>query len=81
MPSMVLTISSIGLVTPVSISSTLAPFSVVVTVTIGKSTFGKRSRPRRSNENQPSTTSAMISMVAKTGLRMQTSASDMGLRA
>ncbi len=46
MPSMVLTASSITLVTPVSISSTLAPFSVVVTVTIGKSMLGKRSRPR-----------------------------------
>ena len=59
MPSIVLTISSIGLVTPLSISSTLAPLSVVVMVTIGKSTFGKRSRPRRWNENQPRTTSAM----------------------
>ena len=47
MASMVLTISSMGLVTPLSISSTLAPFSVVVMVTVGKSTFGKRSRPRR----------------------------------
>ena len=46
-PETVLTISSIGLVTPVSISSTLAPRSVVVTVTSGKSTLGNRSTPRR----------------------------------
>ena len=46
MPSIVLTASSRTFVTPVSISSTLAPFSVVVTVTIGKSMFGKRSSPR-----------------------------------
>ena len=46
MPSIVLIASSSTLVTPVSISSTLAPLSVVVTVTIGKSMLGKRSRPR-----------------------------------
>ena len=46
MPSMVLIASSIGLVTLLSISSTLAPVSVVVTVTIGKSTLGKRSTAR-----------------------------------
>ena len=45
MPEIVLTTSSIGLVTPVSISSTLAPGSVVVTVTTGKSTLGNRSTP------------------------------------
>ena len=38
-------ISSSGLVTLVSISSTLAPLSVVVTVTIGNSTLGSRSTP------------------------------------
>jgi hypothetical protein len=47
MPSMVLTASSIGLVTVVSISSTEAPRSVVLMVTIGKSMFGKRSSPKR----------------------------------
>ena len=47
MPDTVLTISSMGLVTPVSISSTLAPRSVVVTVTSGRSTFGNSSTPSR----------------------------------
>ena len=46
-PATVLTISSIGLVTPVSISSTLAPRSVVVTVTSGRSTLGNSSTPSR----------------------------------
>ena len=40
MPSIVFSASSSGLVTLLSISSTLAPLSVVVTVTIGKSMFG-----------------------------------------
>ena len=43
MPLMVLTASSILSVTSVSISCGDAPGSVVMTVTIGKSTFGKRS--------------------------------------
>ena len=42
MPETVLMMSSIGLVTEVSISSTLAPGSTVVTVQTGKSTFGKQ---------------------------------------
>ena len=46
-PETVLMICSIGLVTLVSISSTLAPLSVVVTMTIGNSTLGSRSTPRR----------------------------------
>ena len=45
MPEMVLTASSSTLVTPVSISSTLVPARVVVTVTMGRSTLGKRSTP------------------------------------
>ena len=57
MPSMVLIASSIGLVTLLSISSTLAPFSVVVTVTIGKSTFGiqvdRQLRGRRTARARP----------------------------
>jgi hypothetical protein len=40
MPSIVLMISSIGLVTVVSISSGDAPGRLVVTVTLGMSTFG-----------------------------------------
>ncbi len=47
MPSMVLIASSRGLVTLLSISSTLAPLSVVVTVTMAKSMFGNRSTARR----------------------------------
>ena len=45
MPETVLMMSSIGLVTVVSISSTLAPGSTVVTVQTGKSTSGNRSTP------------------------------------
>jgi hypothetical protein len=44
-PATVLTTSSIRLVTPVSISSTLVPGRVVVTVMIGRSTLGNRSTP------------------------------------
>src|SRR5262249_684731 len=80
MPSIVLTASSSTFVTPVSISSTLAPLSVVVTTTIGKSTFGKRSRPRRTYEKRPRTTSDAISMLANTGRRMKTSAKRIGRR-
>ncbi len=45
MPETVLMISSSGLVTLVSISSTLAPLSVVVTVTMASSTLGIKSTP------------------------------------
>ena len=45
MPLMVLTASSMRLETCVSTSSGAAPRSVVVTVTIGRSIFGKRSTP------------------------------------
>jgi hypothetical protein len=43
MPSMVLSASSSGLVTLLSISSTLAPLNVVVTVEMAKSMLGNRS--------------------------------------
>ena len=46
-PSIVLTASSIGRVTCVSISSTLAPRRVVVTNTNGRSSLGWRSTPSR----------------------------------
>ena len=46
-PETVLMICSSGLVTLVSISSTLAPFNVVVTTTSGSSTFGNKSTPKR----------------------------------
>ncbi len=46
-PSTVLTTSSIGWVTSVSTSSAEAPGRVVRMVTVGRSTEGKRSTPRR----------------------------------
>ena len=45
-PDTVLMMSSIGLVTVVSISSTPEPVRTVVTVQTGKSTLGNRSTPR-----------------------------------
>ena len=74
MPWTVLMISSSGLVTLVSISSGDAPRSVVVTVTMGSSTFGNWSTPMLRNENQPSTTKNRLIIVAKTGREMQRSA-------
>ena len=47
MPLTVLTASSTSFVTADSISSTLAPLSVVVTTTTGTSTLGNSSTPRR----------------------------------
>jgi hypothetical protein len=61
--------------TSVSTSSGLAPGSVVRTLTVGRSMAGKRSTPRRKYAAAPTTTSARMSMVAKTGRRMQISAS------
>ena len=73
MPETVLMICSIGLVTLVSISSTLAPLSVVVTTTIGNSTLGNRSTPKRLRPTIPSTIGAETSMTVKIGRRMQRS--------
>src|SRR6185369_17463435 len=73
-------ISSSGLVTLVSISSGDAPRKVVVTVTIGNSTFGNWSMPISRNENQPSTTRNRFSMSANTGRLMQRSAMPTPLR-
>src|SRR5688572_6090820 len=67
MPLMVLTASSILSVISVSTSSGAAPGRRVVTTTVGKSTLGKRSRPRRPNENAPTTVSERMMTVAKTG--------------
>src|SRR6185295_16066031 len=66
-PLIVLTASSILSEISVSISSGAAPGRRVVTTTVGKSTFGKRSRPRRENENAPITVSARMRTLAKTG--------------
>jgi hypothetical protein len=47
----------------------------VVTTTVGKSTFGKRSTPRRVKENAPTTVSDRMRTVAKTGRRTEIAAS------
>ena len=67
MPETPLIASSIGSMTDVDISSGLAPGSVSATLTVAGSAFGKRSTPRPRNENVPSTTSDITSIVAKTG--------------
>ena len=73
MPETVLMMSSIGLVTVVSISSTLAPGSTVVTVQTGKSTLGNRSTPSSLYETSPSTTGIATSTQVNTGRLMQRS--------
>ena len=73
-PLIVLTASSILSVTSVSICSGAAPGCTVVTVMVGKSTFGNRSTPSRVNENAPITVSVRISTVAKTGRLTQSAA-------
>src|SRR6267378_3043353 len=74
-PWIVLICSSSFWVTCVSISSVEAPGSSTRTVTVGRSTAGKRSTPSRKYEAAPTTTSAITIMVANTGRLMQTSAS------
>ncbi len=74
-PSTVLTTSSMGCEMTVSISSGEAPERLVRTDTVGRSTAGKRSMPRLKKEAAPTTTSASTSMTAKTGRRMEISAS------
>src|SRR5262249_60443372 len=76
-PETVLMMSSIGLVTEVSISSTLAPGSTVVTVQTGKSTSGKRSTPSSPYETSPRTTGIATRTQVKTGRLIQTSDSVM----
>ena len=72
-PETVLQISSSGLVTPLSISSTEAPRSTALTTTTGTSTLGNRSTPRRLNPARPMTSGAVRSMAVNTGRRMQIS--------
>ena len=76
MPEMLLSASSSGSTTAVAISAGLAPGSCTLTVTVAGSAWGKRSTPRSRNEKMPSTTSDMTSIVAKTGRRTLSSASD-----
>src|SRR5271157_1884203 len=78
MPETVLMMSSTGLLTVVSISSTLAPGSTVVTVHTGKSTLGKRSTPSSLYETSPITTGIATSTQVNTGRLMQRSEIVMG---
>src|SRR5262245_47849104 len=80
MPLMVLTPSSILSVISVSTSSGAAPGSRVVTTTVGKSTFGKRSSPRRPKENAPMTVSERMRTLAKTGRLTEMEASHCMMR-
>ena len=73
MPETVLMMSSMGLVTVVSISSTLAPGSTVVTVQTGKSTSGNRSTPSSLYATTPRTTGIATSTQVNTGRLMQRS--------
>ena len=75
MPSTVATASSMNRVTALSISSGDAPGSMVRTEMIGMSTSGNRSMPSLVYDTAPTTTSARISMTAKTGRPTQMSAS------
>jgi hypothetical protein len=75
MPLIVFSASSILSVTSVSICSGDAPNWRVVTSTVGKSTFGKRSRPSSEKENAPMTVRDRTRTDAKTGRRTQISAS------
>ncbi len=74
-PWIVLICSSSFCATWVSVSSVEAPGSSTRTLTVGRSTVGKRSTPSRNQLAAPMTTNAMTSMVANTGRLMQTSAS------
>ncbi len=75
MPSTVLTTSSMGCEMSVSTSSAEAPASVVRTLTVGRSTEGNRSTPRRKKLAAPTTTSDSTIIAANTGRWIQTSAS------
>ncbi len=72
MPAIELTPSSSFLVTSLSTISGEAPGYSAVTTTTGKSMSGNWSTFSRWYENTPSTTSASITMVARTGLRRLT---------
>src|SRR5262245_53695764 len=66
-PLIELTASSIFCVTSDSTSCGAAPGRTVVTVTIGKSTFGKRSTPSCRRPAMPMTQTRRMRTVAKTG--------------
>src|SRR5271169_5445116 len=71
-PDTVLAAYSIGLVTSASITSGEAPGYAVRISTYGKVTSGICSTRRRAYENMPSTTMPTITIVAKTGLLIET---------
>src|SRR4029450_7890514 len=73
MPDTLLIACSIGSTTDVDISSGLAPGSDRATLTVAGSALGNKSTPRPWNENEPSTTSDITSIVAETGRRTQNS--------
>src|SRR4029453_12741024 len=75
MPLIVLTASSTLSVTSLSTCSGAAPGRRVVTVTVGKSTVGRRATPSWPKANAPTTTSERTRTEAKTGRRTQSSAS------
>src|SRR5689334_18185511 len=75
MPSTVLMTSSIGWATSDSTSSGDAPGKLTRTETVGKSTEGKRSTPSLKKPAVPITTSDNTIIDAKTGRRIQISAS------
>src|SRR5262245_9318106 len=75
MPEIVFTARSIRSVISVSMSSGAAPAWRVVIEMVGNSTFGNRSTPRLKYENTPTTTRERTSTEAKTGRRIEISAS------
>src|SRR5262245_10374148 len=75
MLEIVFTARSIRSVISVSMSSGAAPAWRVVIEMVGNSTFGNRSTPRLKYENRPTTTRERTSTEAKTGRRIEISAS------
>src|SRR4029079_4287017 len=75
MPETPLMASSMGSTTGVESAAGLAPGRRSWTLTVAGSAFGKRSTPRSRNENRPSTTNDITSIVAETGRRTQNSES------
>src|SRR5687767_8691960 len=73
MPETVLTASSSGLVTVVSISSALAPGTAAVMERTGKSILGNKSTPSSTYATSPRTRGTATSTQVKIGRRMQTS--------
>src|SRR5687768_10325617 len=74
-PSTVFTASSILCETCASTSAGDAPGRVVRTLTVGRSTEGNRSTPRREYPTEPTTTKERINIEAKTGRLRHISAS------